>query len=283
MAMNVKRVQTLFISSANRTQGSINDFKVNLNNSLVKADDNTENIRMSVIHLSINRSWYTVRYQINDYFEIWNESLGSKASYNIPEGYYTVYSLLDCLQNMLGPSWSFTYRETDNRYSIIAPQLGLFEYRFNFVNCGHLFGDDNRLTDPFNNYISPKPILMNQDTSILIHTDIPRKRMGSLHNLDSPLFRECDVIAAIPNKTAPFDNLQIDTSNQFVFYLSVKELSSFRLWVTDQLNRPLDIHHDWTIALKFEFIEQDVVDQTVELLKEIRDSLKYIALHPKLQ
>jgi hypothetical protein len=59
---------------------------------------------------------------------------------------------------------------------------------------------------------------MNKDNSIFIHSDIPRKYHGSLHNYDDIDFRECNILAAIPMQFSPFDNISIDVNNQFIYY-----------------------------------------------------------------
>jgi hypothetical protein len=214
-------------------------------------------------------------------FSLKNITLNETSYYTIPSGYYNVNTFKEYLSILLGSQWTINYSSSTNTYTIIPP-FNSNIYTLSFINSGHLFGFDNITTQEFNNLhpiTSTKPILMNIDNSLFIRTDIPRKRNGAVDNLLTPHFNESDILCTVPMIFGPFNNLSIDCSNQFVFYLSVKELHKFRLYITDQYSNPVPIKYDYTIALKFEFIETEIHDETLNTLKEIRDLLKYVTLH----
>jgi len=117
---------------------------------------------------------------------------------------------------------------------------------------------------------------MNQDTSLFIRTDIPRQRYSCLDNLNSENFTESDILAAIPVNISPFNTISISDSNQFSFYMSSRVLNVFRLYITDQNSISIPLKWDYTIGLKFEYIENRVPDESLETLEEIRLLLKYL-------
>jgi len=278
-AINLKKVQTLFINSDNVIdEQNINDFYVYLNDSLIKADDDNTDIRVSVIHLCINRSYYTIESNIT--FILNNVTQNIITNFTIASGYYTVYTFRLYLLTIL-VSWIITYNESTNTYTFTPPSDGN-TYTFTFINSGNLFGFPNTVTNMFENsspITSSMPILMNLENSLFIRTDIPRRRYGAKDNLSGSTFVESNILCAIPMTFAPFQNITIDVSNQFLYYLSVKEVNKFRLFITDQYSNPIPFRYDYTIALKFEFIETKLQDDTLKTLQEIRDLLKYITLH----
>lgn len=280
--MNVKRVETLFINSKNRSQGEINDFILNLNDGILKTELKDVQIRLSVVHLCINRSYYTV--EEGTRFVLSNVTLGTSNEYEIRAGYYDVNTFAAYLINEILNGWSISWDPSRNTYAI-TPPLDDNTYMFTFINSGHLFGFDDISTNEFSStspLISTRPIMMNIDQSLYIRTNLPRHKMGGVDNLKSSTFTESDILCVVPMRFSPFDNITIDPSNQFVYYLSVNEVHSLRLYVTDQKGVSIPLKYDWDIALKFEFIELNVVDDQLQCLREIRDMLKYIVLHPKM-
>ena len=88
-------------------------------------------------------------------------------------------------------------------------------------------------------------------------------------------------LACVPNLEGPFENISIDCSNAFVYYLNTNKIHEIRLWVTNQDNEILTLQHDYTVALKVEYLQTEHPDYSLKLLSEIRDAIKFVALHPK--
>ena len=176
------------------------------------------------------------------------------------------------------------YNPSTNTYTFTTPNDG-FKYSFIFNNCENLFGF-NVYSTPWFNYANPLsstiPLNMDTDTSIFLHCDIPRKTGGAIQNVDNTEFKDSSILCVVPNYEIPFQNINIDVSNQFVYYLSVKQLNNIRFWITDQNNNPINLYYDWVLALKIEYIETGEMDKIESILSEIRDSIRFIALHPKL-
>jgi len=145
-----------------------------------------------------------------------------------------------------------------------------------------LFGfPDGTVTNNFS-YINPlisiQSILMNKENSIFIRTDIPRHYMGAIENMNSEnMFIESNILCCIPMTFDPFNTMKIDLSNRFVYYLSVKDLTKIRLYVTDENNNPIPFKYDWCIALLFEYLEIKE-DNTIVVLNEVKTLLEDIRL-----
>jgi hypothetical protein len=298
-SMNVKRVQTIFINSANRVSGDINDFQINLPQSFIRSDDNTQ-IRLSVVHLSFNKnclgfSGGSIVVTADDNSNLTVFGTQRQFTLSIPAGYYTVYTFqslvvtwLNSIETSVAPSstltWIMNYISSTNKYSFTPPNDG-FKYSFIFNNCGNLFGFSKYSTQWFNNttgLLSDSPINMDTDTSIFLHTDLPRKHGGALQNIDDVEFKDSTILCAIPNYSCPFQNINIDVSNNFVYYLSTSQINNMRLWLTDQNNNNINLYYDWILALKIEYIEINENDQILQCLQDIKNMLGYITLHPKL-
>ena len=299
MNNTIKRVQTVFINSANRISGDINDFMINLPQSYIKADDNTQ-IRLSVVHMCFNKNYLgfsggSLVVTMDDNPSLTHFGTSRQFTLNIPPGYYTIYTFQALVVNYLNSveisvvptstlTWIMNYNPSTNTYTFIPPNDN-FKYSFIFNNCENLFGFNVYSTQWFNNsnpLTSNVAINMDLDTSIFLHCDVPRKHGGAIQNVDDTEFKDSSILCIVPNYSAPFQNINIDSANQFVYYLATKSINNIRFWLTDQNNNPINLYYDWVLALKIEYIEQNESDQIISLLSDIRDSIRFITLHPKL-
>ncbi len=60
--------------------------------------------------------------------------------------------------------------------------------------------------------------------------------------------------------------------------MSSRVLNVFRLYITDQNSVAIPLKWDYTIGLKFEYIENRATDESLETLQEIRNLIKYLTL-----
>jgi len=119
--MNVKRVQTVFINSKNRTEGTIQDFIVNLPDNTIRSDEGTQ-LRLTVLHWCLNKSFYNVR---EGFKFILHQNISKVSNvYTIRPGIYNVCTFAEYIKSViLGKSrWTFDYDATMNKYRIKAPQ-----------------------------------------------------------------------------------------------------------------------------------------------------------------
>ena len=123
------KTQLIFINSANRLSGSCYDFLININDGLIKAEEN-QTINLVVLDVVLNRSWYTVQNSDNT-FNIFNGT--STTTYTIPIGYYSVTTLKSTLSTILPGGWIVSYYSTTNKF-ILTPPSDSKTYTISFIN-----------------------------------------------------------------------------------------------------------------------------------------------------
>jgi hypothetical protein len=119
--MNVKRVQTSFINTKNRTEGLTHDCIVHLPDNTIRSDEGTQ-LRLTVLHWCLNKSFYNVR---ENYKFILHQNIsGVSNTYTIRPGIYNVCTFAEYIKSViLGKTgWTFDYGATMNKYRIKAPQ-----------------------------------------------------------------------------------------------------------------------------------------------------------------
>ena len=101
---------------------------------------------------------------------------------------------------------------------------------------------------------------------------------------------ESDVIAKIDlSGFGPYDNIVYSEQSDslFSFYLSVSQIQSLSIYITDQNNKLIPLNIDWTISFKFVYedvvTEQENADHNIKLLEEIRDLIKYVVVSKHIQ
>ena len=105
------RTQYLYISSANRDSGSISNFKISFQNSLVQGAVG-ESIQCIVTEVVMNRSWYTVSPSNNSFTLLTN---GVPSTVTLPVGYYSAALLRAQLATVL-VGWTISYSLLTNQF-----------------------------------------------------------------------------------------------------------------------------------------------------------------------
>jgi hypothetical protein len=281
---NTKKYQTIIINSAHRENGTIGNFQINLHDKAIRTEDANTVLKLSVLQLSLNKSWYTV--SENTTFLLNNETQGKSVEYAIVPGYYSVTTLAAFLikQFSLGLTeannqFMIVHDPSQNKFSFRAPSNYPDSYSFTFFdNSAHLFGfEDFSTTSPFTNaidLISTRPVLMNKETTIYIHTSAPRRPFGAICNLEGGDFKESSVLCAITNIAAPFQNMTVDPANSFAYFLSGKELKDFSVFITDQNRKLLNLQVDWQMCLLVEHVDLTANMAETNIISEIRDMIK---------
>lgn len=271
----------LFINSKNRLSGNPWDFTINVNNELIKAPKD-HYMRISVEQASINRSWYSIQEGLNT-FNIVNH-LNVSTTITIPVGYYNASDVRAQLQSLM-PQWVITYDKKLNKFNFTRPNDGITSYRFVFTNSSIAdlmgFNQSEQPTFTIGNPTLPssKPIKVNEDSAVYVHSSITRQRFSALDNIN-PTVTESDVLCCIPIQTAPFDNV-IFTRNgmgDFTFNVLVPSIHQIRFYLTNEQGTILQVPYDWTCVLSMQYIPFND-DETKPVLKQIRDYIQYFILH----
>lgn len=254
----------LYINSANRDidSASVSDFRVTFAESLIRGAS-SEKLSCEVTDVCMNRSWYTFSATVNS-FQVNGVTL------SLPVGYYTVASLrseLVILLNTITPGWTVGYTARTNTFTY-GPALATpnISYTFTFNNAiAALLGfrvSDTPTVVSGSSMTSYLPVKVNLESTVLVHSDLPKTRCASLDNAvdanSAPgisVFRESDVLISVPITVSGFDNISYTTSGSGIYSadLALNYLHRLRFWVTDELGNPLSLQYDWTLALKLSF------------------------------
>jgi hypothetical protein len=126
---------------------------------------------------------------------------------------------------------------------------------------------------------STNPIKVNADSSIYIHTNIPRQKMSALDNVN-PTIMESDVLCAIAIQSSPFDNVVFSHNNgaDFIYNVLAPSIHSMRIYVTNEQGIPLRVPYDWDITLGIEYIPIES-DPSTKILQDIKDYIKLGLMH----
>ena len=287
------RHQTVFINSVNRLAGGTpGDFRVNFHDGMIRAPPGTS-ASMALVDAVINRSWYTIN-ETNNTFTILCIQGGSNV-FTIPVGFYDVNTFKVALQVLLGIAYTVTYDSRLNKYTYTyLNKMDPFGYRFlfsdnrcaEFMGFGPLVGSTERF-DGLTPLVATDPVKLSKESAVVIHCDIPTVIGACIDNFARGTFEESDVIGIIPMIVPPYDNMSFAAATGgggggCVFDLAVSDVSSARFYVTDENDRPLDLSFDWTLVLKFVFVNNDD-DKMTALLTDLRDyeKLKHLNHHLK--
>jgi hypothetical protein len=276
----------IFINSKNRLNGTPWDFNINFNNELIKAPKG-HYIQFEVEQVVVNRSWYSIQEGLNT-FQL-TSSAGGISTITIPVGYYNAADLRAQLQSIF-PTWTFTYDKKLNKFTFATPAdmswSGISWRKFVFTNnsMSELFGFDQTETPTFTqaspSVVSTKPIKVNEDASVVVHTNIPRQKMSAVDNFNQTTIVESDVLCTIPIQSAPFDNVVYTKNNNAEFKYNVLSpvIHSMRIYLTNEQNTPIKINYDWLLTLSVKYVPIQANDKD-STLKDIKGLMQLFALH----
>ena len=270
--MNECKCSTVFINSKNRLSGEMNDFIINFEDNTIVADKDTS-IRVNVVGVVMNRSWYST-----EEFTFTVLSDGNRSKHLISAGNYDVYSFMGKLQEVL-TGWTITYNIQENKYHFIAPTTSQlifdegYEHMVGFPFAGYSMTGTHIISDI--------PVVMSKEQAVMIHCSLVKRRMAAIDNMTNENFVESHVICKIPlSGYGYFDDMVYNESseNHFSYYISTNKIQTMRLYVTDQDGNPLSLTRDFTITIKFNYINHINQQEELKCMHEIRDFIKYFIL-----
>lgn len=278
------RTELLYINSRNRIHGTPSDFTVKVPSSMLQIHSTTQKMKISVIDVVLNRSWYSIG-TTNNTFTV---SDGEKSeTYDLPYGYHTVKTLREIIEDLLD-GWIVVWDKITNKLVYQPPNDGKV-YTFSFDDfSSDLFGF-SRYETPSGSHSTPivssQPVKVNRESALLIHTDIPRAENTLVDNVLQTEFIESDILIKIGINCAPFDNLIYTASanDLYSFITTSTNITSMRFFITDEHGRKLDIPYNWTMTIKVEYLDDvdangDANRSITGLLGSIKDYLKLLVL-----
>lgn len=273
MSISEESSQLIFISSQNRSQGTIQSFTVDLIDGLISCPPKCL-MKMVVLDVCINKSWYTINSSNNEFYITVNNI--ETTLITITPGNYNVYSLLQYLQATL-TGWTITYSTIKNTYNFIPPNSTyglLFFNRFCEALGFNIFDLPNGAS-----FTSTRPVKIYKENAVYINSDLP-KSSCSVDNLGSNInFNNSTIICKIPLCTSPDNNVIYEAKDieTYSYILSVLDLTELSFWLTDDTNQPIYPLYDWSITLKLVYLQQDE-DKLLSTLTQIKDYVNYFFL-----
>jgi hypothetical protein len=285
-----ERLQIVHINSYNRISGTPYDYVVEFANGLIRLDGDGS-IKLEPIQAVMNRSWYTVDDTNNNVQIEWSNPDGSDAMVLlvvIPTGFYNVKSFMDALSKAL-PIFVVGWEPIQSKY-VFTPQDDGKIYKIVCTSwlcslMGFELGTQYELS--YNAPLkSALPIKMTHESVVLVHCDLAKSTNTAVDNFNSLLdMRESTIVVKIPIDKPPFDNLIWRSMSPGIvsFDLATTNITSLRVWLTDEFLRPLKVAYDWTMTLKFTIREGknsglSDANNMISLLSSIKDYLHYQVL-----
>lgn len=281
--MSIQPASFIFINSKNRINGNPWDFTINFNNELIKAPKG-HYIQLSVEHVSINRSWYSIQEGYNT-FDFTNSN-GGFMRVTLPPGYYNAADLRAQLQSQIGHIFTILYDKKVNKFTFTAYDFsgGVAWWRFGFTveSIAQMFGfnltDSPIMTVASPTVVSSKPIKVNEDANVLIRTNLPRQRFSAIDNLNTS-FVESDILCAIPILSAPFDNITFSRNGNtnYTYNILAPTIHGVRIYVTNEDNVFLKMPYEWTMVWSINYLPYNS-DDSKPVLENIRDMIRLFML-----
>lgn len=277
----------IFINSKSRISGTPQDFTINFNNDLIKAPKG-HFIQLSVEQVSINRSWYSIQEGLNT-FDVGNNN-GGFIRITLPPGYYNAADLRAQLQSQMG-GFIISYDKKLNKFSFTALDFsaGITQWNFTFTieAIADMFGFNKTETPIMTisnpTVVSSKPIKVNQDASVVIHTNIPRQKLSVLDNFSQKTITESDILCVVPIEAPPFDNIVFhrNNSSNYTYNVLAPTIHGMRIYITNEQNVPLYAPYDWVLTLSVKYLpfaEGGTDAENKSILEDMRDMMRLYML-----
>jgi hypothetical protein len=254
-----QRSQLIFISSKQRISGSAYDYMINFNDGVLKADKG-HFMRLTLVEATINRSWYSIQEGSNTFNVV--DNFGNITTIAFPIAYYNAVDIRSTLAGLLPSGWIITYDRKTNKFTFNRGNDSTPSYKFVFSNSLHEIlgfrqGEEPTFTIANPSVVSTLPIRVNEENAVVINTNLPRRNFSSVdnHNTINKNFKESSILAKLPILAPPFDNIvyQISTPT-FMYDITADSISSVRVWLTDENERPLQVPYDWSMTWSVEFL-----------------------------
>lgn len=257
--MRLVRKTQVYISSDDRQSGSSNDFTVNLPRNFIRKTSPDEVVRFYIQAAVIKNDFDKVN-ALNNCFKV------GATLYNLPTGNPNVNNIATYLSTIPGFG-TVVYNKVNNKYSWTPTQTLTMDFNvensaykiLGFAKQSYTFPAGQQVTSPNETSIGT-PLL------ILINTN---QTTSNFRVKSDDSVRISPTVVAIPVAVAPFANIIYTDpeGNNCGFDLLRDGVTTIKLWVTDEDEKPIILKSDWFIVLSVEFLKND----TASLLKTSKD------------
>ena len=275
------RNQYLYINSENRHSGHPWDFDVVFKPGMIKANDN-ETLKISLVQMSMPLTINQVN-SLNNSIQFKNLSTNQTTTITILEGNWNVYDLANYVKNAYTPITNLSFDKSTNHF--------IFDFQTDHMitfldDANYLFGFSSNIpeTSGRGDYESDIPVIPNPITDMVLSVFDVSPVSHNLDNFANAEMRMTNMIGFVPITDIPFGVLRYDNINgEFAISLADKEIKRLRFTLKDLKDRLLNYCNlpDYTMLIKIQFVKG--ADETVQLLREMRDFTKYSFLANQLQ
>lgn len=275
------QVVNVFISSNNKTNGTVYDFVVNFQENYLKCEKD-ETIKINLINFNCDNSFYNIKNGVNNQFEIIRKNLSNEIIETIPlsieEGNYNVFQLRDHLNVLMSGYVKVSYSKIKNiyQYEDIYNDVN-FKIYINIINCNQFMGlDAETLIDNTYSY----NVNMNYRNKVILKVNGITFERASIENYGKYDKFEQSSMLFIYDKTDIQPNMRISYQNQdggdsFNYNIYDKSITSLRFLILDENDNPYTDMKDYNMILQFSVIKRNN-DEMIVLSRAITDYLKNI-------
>lgn len=246
---NLNNTKFIYLTSQNRSSGSINSFSINLPLDFFESQKN-QIVKISLHNLVLTKSWYETRTGVSADF------LLNSVPQSFTQGSYTIDTLLIELGNKFAGIYNIVYDYPTNKFTFSAISGAT---TFTPINCGYLLGITNNQTYT-GTFVSENPVNMTYEKTLYVNTDVSSTH-SSLDNIFNNRATYSTILAEVPITNAPFDVITFHSGLQpnSGIVLASKSIDTLRVYIsTDKGNVPT-FYEDFTISFRIEFFEEEAL------------------------
>lgn len=268
-------MQTIYLSSALRTQGTPSRFNIAFGNSVFRAQRGYET-RCAISEVTINRSWSNVR-------EGENAIIFPSGTRYVPPGQYNVIDLRVAVQSILETGVTLTYSRITSKFTFTSTLP--YTFTIDLLKLAPALGwplGQGVITLSQSEFVktSPLPARISNVNALYIHSDLSKRGDTVLDNIyDDAYFGASTIIQKVPIDSPPDDNIIFRSSSLDLdtFTLQEGHIDNAWFWVTDEQGVPLELFFDWSMTLVVQQLPKESTD-ILETLQETRDLVKLAVL-----
>ena len=278
MAYTGNKVFNIYINSANRSSvDKAYDFNMYFNNDEIHVNPN-EGVNINVVSFSLLNSMYNVnQYTGNNPF-ILIENGSTNTIITIPYGNYSVYSLLDKLNELLSGKIKISYNIATNTYTYTNLSIGTLS--INPQNCKKLLGLNDTTSILSSGTISGYVNMVNYQQIILRCPTFVFENCSMDNIQDKNNFIAVSDILYWVNKqdVEPFKMINYkneDCSTVYSYNVLNTSFTILNLKLVNELNQPILDAPDYLLQLQISVFDKDnnyfkeATLQALKLLNEI--------------
>jgi len=268
--MKVIDKQLLFVSSGERSSGTISNFQITLPSHLLTCQPHQQ-LRVILDDIVLPYTWYNVQ-EGNRHFQV-VENGGTPFTVSLTLGSYHAQQMRAHLEERLtyystqhGQSYTYTvsFDEVSAKFTFkIASPTGVNKFSFTASNESITaykllgFGKGSENTFSGETLSSSGSVSMMLTDALLFHCDLLNNNVDKSTGLKTT-FHTSDVFGKMPIDTSPFNNLIFQNQNDdYMITVPDKRITEMRFWLTTIEHTHITLNDDFSFSLEIEVLEDE--------------------------